>query len=611
MDNNKKDDEINSSEKIQEDHKNTEHVEKIRHFTKKKLLLLALAVVLLASSIGYGVYVIQKNEKKSVASKTKSVDHSVKIVASVSKTGASFLSSPIKMSDLGLIKNTIPLFGPAESCYSPQTYGTIPGCNTPRPISVTYSQIGTNSKNQPYILATLIDSSTNGGNFPTDRFLFVKTAANSYTFYQNFYKKQSSGNNSSYSNGEEKNIADTFAANVTINKSDDLTDFTFPQTVTIAGANFNLPAYGNFTGVGNFTDSPVPPANSTKLGSIENINFYRVVQADANGYQIVAILAYIGNYQIQYAPYDTMVSGNSYISFDTWTSGGEVNTSNLMTKEQGCGKASGFLIYKNPSLSNLTKIGVGPSGQTVYQLINGDPLLNFIYANDYSNGQFVQDTTLQGLSLQQFQDKHAVMLVKNSLGDYQIYLRSDMVSPGQCGKPVVYLYPTQTQSVSVKVGATITKSVPSYGSDGWQNVIAQPNGTLSYQNDVYPNLFWEGTGDGLYPAVNSGTIVKTNDAVTTIKTQLQKQGLNKNEIADFLAYWTPKLPNTPYTRLTWFNTAQLNQLAPLTISPKPTTLIRVFLDFQGLQKPYTLNSQSFTAPARNGFTVVEWGGLLR
>ena len=610
MDNNKKDDDANIHQEKMDAKNNEHHSEKIRHFTKKKLLLVIVAVIFLTAGIGYGVYVIQKNEKKPTVNSSKAVDHTVKIVGSVPKTGASFLSNPTKMSDLGLIKNTIPLFGLANSCYSSPTFGTIPGCNTPRPLSITYSQIGTNSKNQPYILATVVDT-TNGDNYTVDRFLFVKTAENNYTFYQKFYKKQSSGNNPSYSNGEEQNIADTFAANVTINKSEDLADFTFPQTVTIAGATFNVPANGNFTGVGYFTDPPIPPANSTKLGTIENINFYRVVQADANGYQVVAILAYIDNYQIQYEPYDTMVGGNSYIVFDTWTSGGEVNTSNLMTKEQGCGKASGFLITKNPSSNNLKKIGSGPSGQTVYQLSNSDPLLNYIYTNGYANGQYVQDTALQGLSLQQYQDKHAVMLVKNSLGDYQIYLRADMVSPGQCGKPVIYLYPTQTESVSVKVGATITKSVPSYGSDGWQNVIAQPNGTLSYQNDLYPNLFWEGTGDGLYPAVNSGTIVKTNDAVTTIKTQLQKQGLNKNEIADFLAYWTPKLPNTPYTRLTWFNTAQLNQLAPLTIAPKPTTLIRVFLDFQGLQKPYTLNSQSFTAPTRNGFTVVEWGGLLR
>jgi hypothetical protein len=186
-----------------------------------------------------------------------------------------------------------------------------------------------------------------------------------------------------------------------------------------------------------------------------------------------------------------------------------------------------------------------------------------------------------------------------------------MVSPGQCGKPVIYLYPTQTQSVDVTVDATITKSIPTYETNGWKNVIAHPNGMLSYQNDVYPNLFWEGIGNGFYPTVKSGTIVKTSEAAATIKKQLHQQGLNNTEVTDFLAYWVPKLPNTPYTRLTWFNTEQMNRLAPLTITPSPTTLIRVFLDFQGLQKPYSLPAQVLTAPERNGFTAIEWGGLLR
>jgi len=612
MENNKKD-EVGSVHQEKTEIKNLElHDEKIRHFTKKNLFLVIVAASLLAICIGIGVHIIQKNDKKPTSISSKVVDHTVKIIGNAPKTGASFLSSPTKLSDLSLFKNTIPLFGADESCYSSQTYQIIPGCTTPRPLSITYSQIGTNAKNQPFILATVVDNS-NGGNYTAGTFLFVKTATNTYTFFENFYKKQEHGNNysSQYWADEVQNLADTFSSTVTINKTDDITDFTFPQTVTIAGATFNLPAVGDFTGIGNFIDPPVPPANSTKLGSIGTINFYKNIQADANGYQVVAVLAYIGNYQIQYQPYDTMISSNSYINFDTSIPGGEVSTSNLFTQQPGCGKIAGFLIDKNPSSSNLKKIGVGPSGQTVYQLINSDPLLGFIYANDYANGQYVQDTTLQGLSLQQFQDKHAVMLTKNSLGDYQIYLRADMFSQGQCGKPVIYLYPTHTQSVDVKVAAAITKSIPTYGSDGWKNVIAHPNGTLSYQNDVYPNLFWEGTGDGSYPTVNSGTIVKTSDAAATIKKQLQQQGLNNNEITDFLAYWVPKLPNTPYTRLTWFNTEQMNQLAPLTISPAPSTLLRVFLDFQGLQKPYSLPAQVLTTTSRNGFTAVEWGGLLR
>ncbi len=71
------------------------------------------------------------------------------------------------------------------------------------------------------------------------------------------------------------------------------------------------------------------------------------------------------------------------------------------------------------------------------------------------------------------------------------------------------------------------------------------------------------------------------------------------------------MPNKPYVRLSWLDTNQMNELAPLTITPKPQTLIRTFLDFDGLDKPITIRPQKFIMSKRNGFTIVEWGGLLR
>jgi hypothetical protein len=187
-----------------------------------------------------------------------------------------------------------------------------------------------------------------------------------------------------------------------------------------------------------------------------------------------------------------------------------------------------------------------------------------------------------------------------------------MIIRGGCAKPVVYLYPQQKQQVSVKVGAKVVNSDPAY-ENGWDNVTAYPDGSLSYKGKVYGSLFWDGYGDGAYPSTGSGVIVRTSDAVNTVKKQLKQQGLNGQEITDFMNYWTPKLEavSKPYTRLTWFNTAQMNQLAPLQVSPVPQTLIRVFLDFQGVGKPYSIKPQHLSSVSRQGFTAVEWGGLAR
>ncbi|MEI6498599.1 MAG: hypothetical protein WCO23_01425, partial [bacterium] len=96
----------------------------------------------------------------------------------------------------------------------------------------------------------------------------------------------------------------------------------------------------------------------------------------------------------------------------------------------------------------------------------------------------------------------------------------------------------------------------------------------------------------------------------TISDHLDKLGLNKKEKNDFMEFWLPKMPDKPYVRLTWFGTSTVNQMIPMTVIPKPDTVIRIFLDFQGLDKTYDLKSQKLTSISRKGFTVIEWGGLL-
>jgi hypothetical protein len=262
--------------------------------------------------------------------------------------------------------------------------------------------------------------------------------------------------------------------------------------------------------------------------------------------------------------------------------------------------------------SDLIKVGTTAGGQAVYQLPHSNALVQEIFNKDYAGGEYVDDASLKKLNLDQFSKQHGYFLAKNGLGEYVLFLREDMIVHGGCAKPVIYLYPQLKQQVSVKVGARVVNSIPTYG-DGWKGVTAFPDGSLSYQGKVYDSLFWDGYGYGSYPQITSGTIVKTADASNTIVRQLASQGLNAKEASDFLNYWQPKISEIkqPYIRLTWFNTAQMNNLAPLQISPQPQTLIRVFLDFKGVDKPYSLQPQALKSLDRHGFTAVEWGGLAR
>jgi hypothetical protein len=269
----------------------------------------------------------------------------------------------------------------------------------------------------------------------------------------------------------------------------------------------------------------------------------------------------------------------------------------------GCGSIGSVNVLDKAYFGDLIEAGK-TNGQTVYTLNSAThPVMNTIYKNYNADG------TLPGAPTQQqmFDDK-GVIVVRNELG-YRVVLVSDKYQrAGECGKPVIYLYPESPTALSVKVGANVTKSEPLYGN-GW-DVFAMPDGKLLTSGGTYDSLFWEGIGQGNYPQITEGFVVKRSKVEKTLWQHLQQLGLNQKESADFMEFWMPLMPDTQYVRLTWFGTQQMNELAPLMLSEKPDTTIRIFLDFEGLDTKIALPTQRLSHPDRKGFVVVEWGGLL-
>jgi hypothetical protein len=283
-------------------------------------------------------------------------------------------------------------------------------------------------------------------------------------------------------------------------------------------------------------------------------------------------------------------------AFDMGTGGGK------------CGAAGGETIREPSDLvKDLVVTGTVEtqySNKNVYHIANPDNFITRKIFKDYQTGR-EPSATFENFA--KFKDVYFIW--KDDLGDWTVFTNKDYLPMAECAKPVIYLYPEKETLVSVKVGAEITQSDPPYGQ-GWQ-VLAQPSGELTFQGQKFPYLFWDGLGKGAYPnRENTGTVIAQNKLIKTIKEQLKSQGINQRESEDFLEFWTDKLPQTPFVRLTWLNTGEMNQLAPLSISPKPQTLIRVFLEFEGLNEPKELIPQTFSSPQRKGFTLIEWGGLL-
>ena len=174
-------------------------------------------------------------------------------------------------------------------------------------------------------------------------------------------------------------------------------------------------------------------------------------------------------------------------------------------------------------------------------------------------------------------------------------------------KPVIYLYPEEEMEVTVRLDydGELTCTYPAYG-DGW-TVTAAPDGTLTGQDGrEYYCLFWEGEAAWDYD-FSRGFCVAGADTAAFLEEALADLGLTEREANEFLIYWLPQMEGSPYNLIAFQDTAYTDH-ARLTVSPAPDTTLRVFMAFRPLAEPVEVEPQPLTAPRREGFTLVEWGG---
>jgi hypothetical protein len=275
-----------------------------------------------------------------------------------------------------------------------------------------------------------------------------------------------------------------------------------------------------------------------------------------------------------------------------------------------CSTFGAYAVSTTDVSQDVIATGTTSAGEKIYEFKDKNNPIVVSFYDDYS-GEWNNDTqSFDKISLSEWFLKHPVILYKNALGEYEIFTNEKYGVAAECGKPVIYLYPVEPTNIRVYVGANIKKSEPTY-NNGWR-VVAYPDGTLiNSDNKKYDSLFWEGMGLGTYPEIKEGFVVEHDKIKAALLSQLGELGLTEKESNDFMEFWLPRMPETPYIRLTWFTTQQMDQLAPLNVFPKPDTVIRVFLDFRGLKNDYNIHPQKLESLPRKGFTLVEWGGLLR
>jgi hypothetical protein len=227
------------------------------------------------------------------------------------------------------------------------------------------------------------------------------------------------------------------------------------------------------------------------------------------------------------------------------------------------------------------------------------------------------DSPMNGSVISPEQDK--------SPGKDQLQLEWFIFS-GQAGmyahcKPAVYLYPRQQQLVNIKVypQGELGYTDPFYDkTKGW-TVTAFPDGKLINNNNSSPiragYLYYESKLlDNVLEKPEKGWVVRgqeSGEMEELFNDILPKLGLNAKEKQDFEEYWLKTLPESQYYFVGLIDKNQRDYLERLEVIPTPDTSIRFSLFFEPLEEPKIVKQPEIITPRRKGFTLVDWGGMIK
>lgn len=311
----------------------------------------------------------------------------------------------------------------------------------------------------------------------------------------------------------------------------------------------------------------------------------------------------------------------------------------------GCSLGPDTKVAKGITDQDLSKIGTVDTID-LYTLKNKNhPILKAAYdfkivdedGSDLKK-QYRESKNQKKPTFAQYVASNPLLFIKDPWQRIVVIQENHYLVPRECGKPVVYLYPSVPTKVNLSFEAPISFSttIPTY-HQGWQ-VLAYPNGKLTdlqpqftdcatidsskigseYAKQAcvtnqYPYLYWAGQVQGkTYPQPQKGWVVAKADVEQFMNNTLDSIGFTAQEKNDMLAYWVPEMlsKDSPYYRISFLQTEEMNKFAPMKISPAPESIYRLFLDYAPLAKnDISLQPQSLTKVKRQGFTMVEWGGL--
>jgi len=301
-------------------------------------------------------------------------------------------------------------------------------------------------------------------------------------------------------------------------------------------------------------------------------------------------------------------------------------------------------IVSDMDENRLRKIGTTDDGVNAYVLKNSnDPLYHLQYVSKQEDQIYSKeaDKYVDFPPFETYKKKTPLMFIKDPWERWILMAEFDWGRAYGCGKPVIYLYPESKQRVRLSFANRVSfeTQIPAY-RNGW-DVTAYPDGTIQDEQpqytscdspqmsgkgaeyavkacteNKYPYIYWSGNTTGTYPDITDrGWFVKREELSGFMDKKLKEIGLNDREKKDMMDYWIPSMlaKQGNHFRISFLTTGEMNRMIPMNIYPLPDSVLRIFLDFEayGSLPDEELKPQTFPPFVRNGFTVVEWGGLKK
>ena len=178
-------------------------------------------------------------------------------------------------------------------------------------------------------------------------------------------------------------------------------------------------------------------------------------------------------------------------------------------------------------------------------------------------------------------------------------------------KPVIYAYPKEEMNVKIQldINGKLGFTWPVY-HENW-SFTASPNGNIKMDGKEYNYLFWESEMPeyALDKMDNTGFLVAADTLLSFLENSLDQMGFNSKESADFITFWYPLMMVNEKNHVQFLFNESCDTYAKLNITPQPDHIYRVGMVWKNATTEFIPEPQIIPAINREGFTVIEWGGM--